>query len=402
LRALGVYIGTGPNPGEYTIDGQGPHLTEPADILDAGNSGTSLRLLSGLLASQPFVSVLTGDESLRSRPMRRIVDPLTLMGAQIMGRKEGSLAPLVIRGGSLKGIEHELPVASAQVKSCIMIAGLSADGPTVIRQPALSRDHTARMIQAMGAKIETHGLDLVVHPAELKAADITVPGDISSAAFWMVLGLCHTNSRILVHGVGLNPSRTGIIDALSAMGAGDSLQMLEPRNEGGELVADVLVTPAQLHGTEIGGDMMPRILDEIPVLALAACFANGDTVIRDAAELRIKESDRITTTVEELTRLGADIEAREDGMIIHGRGPGSGGLAGATCFSHGDHRLAMALAVAGLLVDGNTTVQGAEAASVSYPDFWEHSILGIRLCRSSLRSNQRQPPIRSRPIGRTS
>ena len=380
LQALGVVIEPGSGPGDYTIEsegkgdskggGKGPHLTEAEDILDAGNSGTSMRLLSGLLASQPFVSVLTGDESLRSRPMRRIVDPLKLMGAQIMGRKDDSLAPLVIRGGSLKGIEYDLPVASAQVKSCIMIAGLSADGPTVIHQPGLSRDHTERMITAMGAKVEIDGLDLVVHPAQLKAVDIAVPGDISSAAFWMVAGLCHPNSKILVRGVGLNPSRTGIIDALSAMGAGDGLRLVDERNEGGEPVSDVLVTPGQLHGTEIGGDMIPRILDEIPVLAVAACFAEGVTVIRDAAELRVKESDRIATTVKELSRLGADIEAREDGMIIHG----TGRLSGATCFSHGDHRLAMALAVAGLLCDGDTTVHGAEAASVSYPEFWEHLV----------------------------
>ncbi len=372
LQALGVVIEPGARPGEYTIDGQGPQLEEPEDILDAGNSGTSMRLLSGLMASQPFVSVLTGDQSLRSRPMRRIVDPLKLMGAEILGRRDDSLAPLVIRGGSLKGIEYDLPVASAQVKSCIMLAALSADGPTVIHQPAVSRDHTERMIAAMGANVETNGLDLVVHPARLKAVDIAVPGDISSAAFWMVAGLCHPNSKILVRGVGLNPSRTGIMDALSAMGAGDSLQMVEERNEGGEPVSDVLVTTAQLHGTEIGGDMIPRILDEIPVLAVAACFANGDTVIRDAAELRVKESDRIATTVEELSRLGADIETREDGMIIHGAGRGTGRLSGAPCFSHGDHRLAMALAVAGLLGDGGTTVHGAESASVSYPEFWEH------------------------------
>jgi 3-phosphoshikimate 1-carboxyvinyltransferase len=368
LQALGVIIEPAASPGEYTIDGRGPQLEEPEDILDAGNSGTSMRLLSGLLASQPFVSVLTGDQSLRSRPMRRIVDPLKLMGAEILGRRDDSLAPLVIRGGSLRGIEYELPVASAQVKSCIMLAGLSADSPTVIRQPALSRDHTERMVVAMGGSVETEGLDLVVNPARLTAVDIAVPGDISSAAFWMVAGLCHPNSKILVRGVGLNPSRTGIMDALSAMGAGDSLQWVDERNEGGEPVSDVLVTPAQLHGTEIGGEMIPRILDEIPILAVAACFADGDTVIRDAAELRVKESDRIATTVEELSRLGAKIEAREDGMIIHG----TGRLSGAPCFSHGDHRLAMALAVAGLLADGDTTVNGAESASVSYPEFWEH------------------------------
>ena len=367
LRALGVAIEPGDEPGVYTVVGGGGSLQEPDDILDAGNSGTSMRLLSGLLASQPFVSVLTGDQSLRSRPMGRVVDPLKAMGASIMGRRGDSLAPLVIRGGSLRGVEYNLPVASAQVKSCIMLAGLSAEGDTIIHQPSLSRDHTERMVAAMGASVETDGLDLTVHPARLKAVDIAVPGDISSAAFWMVAGLCHPGSRVLVRGVGLNPSRTGIIDALTAMGAGDGLRIVEERQEGGEPVSDLLITHAQLKGTEIGGDLIPRILDEIPVLAVAACFASGDTVIRDAAELRVKESDRIATTVEELGRLGASIEALEDGMVIHG----TGCLTGAPCHSHSDHRLAMALAVAGLAADGTTTVHGAEDASVSYPEFWD-------------------------------
>jgi 3-phosphoshikimate 1-carboxyvinyltransferase len=271
----------------------------------------------------------------------------------------------------LQGIEYDLPMASAQVKSAIMLAGLSAAGETVIHQPSLSRDHTERMVSAMGGKIEENGLDLIIHPGSLKAVDITVPGDISSAAFWMVAGLCHKNSRILVRGVGLNPSRTGIVDVLQAMGAGDSLQLVDQRTEGGEPVADILVTPAELHGIEIGGDMIPRMLDEVPILAVAACYASGDTVIRDAAELRVKETDRIATTVEELTRLGANIEAREDGMVIHGKGPGAGSLQGAECQSHGDHRLAMSMAVAGLLAGGETTVHGAADASVSYPEFWQ-------------------------------
>ena len=367
LRGMAVEIAAGDAPGEYTVHGRGPTLEEPSDILDAGNSGTSMRLLSGLLAAQPFLSVLTGDASLRSRPMRRIADPLQLMGAQVLGRQGGSLAPLVISGGTLRGIEYDLPVASAQVKSCIMLAGLTADGDTVIHQPALSRDHTERMVSAMGARVEEDGLELRLRPATLRAVDIAVPGDISSAAFWIVLGLCHPDSRVLVRGVGLNPSRTGIIDALQAMGAGDSLQLLDERTEGGEPVADVLVTTGELRGTEIGGDMIPRILDEVPILAVAACFADGETVIRDAAELRVKESDRIATTVAELSRLGAEIEAREDGMVIRG----TGRLTGAACQSHGDHRLAMAMAVCGLLADGETEVHGAADASVSYPGFWD-------------------------------
>ncbi len=367
LQAMGVSIEPAGAPGSYTVKGQGPELEESSDILDAGNSGTSMRLLSGVLASQSFVSVITGDGSLRSRPMQRIVQPLKQMGAQIMGRQNDSLAPLVIRGGGLRGIEYDLPMASAQVKSAIILAGLSAGGQTVIHQPALSRDHTERMVSAMGGKIEQDGLDLVIHPASLNAVDITVPGDISSAAFWMVAGLCHQNSHVLVRGVGLNPSRTGIVDVLQEMGAGDALQLLDQRTEGGEPVADILVTPAELRGIEIGGDLIPRMLDEVPILAVAACFATGDTVIRDAAELRVKETDRIATTVEELSRLGANIEAREDGMIIHG----TGRLNGAECQSHGDHRLAMSMAVAGLLAGGETTVHGAADASVSYPEFWQ-------------------------------
>ncbi|MCH8893836.1 MAG: 3-phosphoshikimate 1-carboxyvinyltransferase [Chloroflexi bacterium] len=368
LQAMGVSIEPAGASGSYTVKGRGPELEEPSDILDAGNSGTSMRLLSGILASQSFVSVITGDGSLRSRPMHRIVHPLKQMGAQIMGRQNDTLAPLVIRGGGLRGIEYDLPMASAQVKSAIILAGLSAVGQTVIRQPALSRDHTERMVSAMGGKIEADGLDLIIHPARLNAVDIAVPGDISSAAFWMVAGLCHQNSRILVRGVGLNPSRTGIVDVLQEMGAGDSLQLVDERTEGGEPVADILITPAELHGVEIGGDLIPRMLDELPILAVAACFATGDTVIRDAAELRVKETDRIAATVAELSRLGADIEAREDGMIIHG----TGRLDGADCQSYGDHRLAMSMAVAGLLANGETTVHGAADASVSYPEFWQH------------------------------
>ncbi|PKB78885.1 MAG: 3-phosphoshikimate 1-carboxyvinyltransferase [SAR202 cluster bacterium Io17-Chloro-G9] len=376
LQAMGVGIEAGDQAGTVTVHGTwqraGGGLREPEGILDAGNAGTSMRLLAGLLAGQPFTSVLTGDASLRTRPMGRIVQPLKQMGAQIMAREDDTLAPLTIRGGSLKGIEYTMPVASAQLKSCIMLAGLSADGETILHQPALSRDHTERMVTAMGGTVISDGLTLVVRPTDLDAVDIAIPGDISSAAFWLVAGLCHPNSRILVRGVGLNPSRTGILDALEAMGAGDSLQMVDERTEGGEPVADLLVTSAQLTGTEIQGDLIPRILDEIPILAVAACFAEGDTVIRDARELRVKESDRIATTVGELTRLGANLEEREDGMVIHGSGGGPGTLTGAQCESHLDHRLAMALGVAGLLAQGETTIGGAEDASISYPEFWEH------------------------------
>lgn len=368
MRALGADILADGQPGSVTINGTDSGFQEPTDVLDAGNSGTSMRLLCGLLASQEFTSVLTGDASLRSRPMGRVVEPLKEMGAHIMGRKGDTLAPLTLRGKGLKGIEYTMPVASAQVKSSIMLAGLSAQGDTVIHQPALSRDHTERMLSAMGVTVETQELTLKLRPGPLRCVDLAVPGDVSSAAFWLVAGLCHPNSRVLVTGVGLNPSRTGILEALQAMGAGESLRLKDERVVGGEPVADLMAQSCQLKGTEIGGDIIPRIIDELPVLAVAACFAEGITVIRDAAELRVKETDRIETTVSQLLRLGAKIEATEDGMVVHG----TGRLTGAACQSYGDHRLAMSLAVAGLLANGETAIQGTDAASVSYPSFWEH------------------------------
>ena len=368
LRAMGVSIDPVGEQGSFRVSGLGANLSEPADMLDAGNSGTSMRLLSGLLAGQDFLSVLSGDGSLRSRPMGRVVQPLQQMGAEIMGRNGNTLAPLAIRGGSLRSIEYEMPVASAQVKSCLMLAGLSAAGPTVLHQPALSRDHTERMMTAMGARVETDGLALTLHPTELQAVDVAVPGDISSAAFWMVAGLIHPNARVTITGVGLNPSRAGIIDALQMMGAGDALRLENERVEGGEPVADVVASSGSLKGIDLGGDIIPIMIDELPVLAVAACFAEGDTVIRDAAELRVKESDRIATTVSELTRLGGRLEPRDDGMVIHGVGR----LNGAAVESHDDHRIAMAMAVAGLAASGATVIHGAEDASVSYPTFWEH------------------------------
>ena len=368
LQAMGVTIEPLGEPGSVRVGGLGPQLQEPTDLLDAGNSGTSMRLLSGLLAGQDFLAVLTGDGSLRTRPMGRVVQPLQQMGASIMGRHSNTLAPLAIRGGTLRSIEYQMPVASAQVKSCLMLAGLSADGPTVLHQPALSRDHTERMMSAMGVRLDTNGLALTLHPAHLKSVDVAVPGDISSAAFWMVAGLIHPNAVVTIRGVGLNPSRAGIIDALQMMGAGDALKLENQRVEGGEPVADVVASSGSLKGIDIGGEIIPIMIDELPVLAVAACFAEGDTIIRDAAELRVKESDRIATTVSELTRMGASIEAREDGMVIHG----TGRLNGAEVESHRDHRLAMSLAIAGLAASGDTTIHGAEDASVSYPNFWEH------------------------------
>ena len=366
LRSLGVEITAGENEGSWVVQGLSGELTEPKDVLDAGNSGTSMRLLSGLLSGQPFLSVLSGDDSLRSRPMGRVIEPLKLMGAGIAGRANDTLAPLAIRGGSLKGIEYTMPVASAQVKSSVILAGLAAEGRTVLRQPARSRDHTERMVSAMEGRIRIDGLTLEMEPGPLAAVDVRVPGDISSAAFWIVAALCHPNARVNVSGVGVNPTRAGILTALETMGA--RITRRNPRTEGGEPVADLLVESSELTCIDVGGDMVPLIIDELPVLAVAACFASGTTNVRDAQELRVKESDRISTTVKELSALGARIEERPDGMVVEG----TGCLAGSAVQSHGDHRLAMALAVAGLVSQGDTIVEGAEAADVSYPQFWDH------------------------------
>ena len=366
LKSLGVRIGPGDGEGAFLVHGSQGQLEEPGDVLDAGNSGTSMRLLLGVLAGQPFLSVLTGDGSLRSRPMDRIVQPLRLMGAHVLGRHNDSLAPLVVRGGSLRGIEYTMPVSSAQVKSSIMLAGLFAQGDTVLHQPALSRDHTERMVCAMGGVVKCDGRSLLLRPGELAAVDVSVPGDISAAAFWIVAGLCHPDARIRIKGVGVNPTRAGILEALESMGAHISQEA--PRLEGGEPVADLVVESSDLKATEVGGELIVRMIDELPVLAVAACFARGSTVIRDAQELRVKESDRILTTVKELSRLGARIRELPDGMVIDG----TGRLAGGRGHSHGDHRLAMALGVAGLLSDGETAVDGAQAAGISYPQFWQH------------------------------
>lgn len=350
----------------FEVQGKGPQgLREPLSVLNAGNSGTAMRLVSGLLAAQPFFSVISGDRSLRSRPMSRIVEPLTRMGAQIFGRGENSLAPLAFRGGSLKGIQYALPVASAQVKSSLLIAGLYAEGQTAILQPAASRDHTERMLRSMGADVEVQGLRVAIHRSELSPVDITVPGDISAAAFWIIAACCHPNARVRIQRVGINPTRAGVLDVLRSMGA--RVRAENVSEEGGEPVADLVAESSDLAATEVRGDIIPRVIDELPVLALAACFARGTTVISDAAELRVKESDRISATAKVLSSLGASIEELPDGMIIRGVGH----LTGGACRSYGDHRIAMLLAVAGLLARGETTIDGAEAANVSYPGFWD-------------------------------
>ena len=361
LRGLGAEIeGKGTS---FTV--RGGDLSEPADVLNTGNSGTTTRLMAGVLAGQPFLSIMTGDRSIRSRPMGRIVEPLRMMGAQVDGRDGGKLAPLTFRGGALHGIEYRMPVASAQLKSCLLLAGLFASGETVLRQPALSRDHTELMFRAMGADVIEDGLTVSVRAAKLKAIDVIVPADMSSAAYWLVAAVCHPDAEVKVVGVGANPTRTGILDALHAMGA--DVKVVNERTEGGENVADLVARSSDLTAGEFGGDLIPRMIDEVPVLALAACFARGTTVIRDAEELRVKESDRIAAIAHELSKMGGKVEELKDGLRI----TGGRSLKGASVRSYGDHRIAMTLGVAGLLATGKTTVANSETASISYPSFWD-------------------------------
>jgi len=360
------------------VHGRGLHgLHEPDDVLNCAGSATTMRLLSGILAGQPFHSVLTGNASLCSRPMARIVQPLRQMGATILGRKDDRLPPLSIRGGQLRGIDYALPVASAQVKSAILLAGLYAESPTTVHEPGPARDHTERMLRAQGAKIRVQGNSITLVPSGgLKAMDVAIPGDISSAAFLIAAACLVPRSEIVIEGVGVNPTRTGFLEALRTMGADI---VVENRREGdGEPVADIVVRASPgfnpgLRGVEVGGELVPRMIDEFPILAVAATQAEGETVVRDAAELRIKESDRIAAIVAELRKMGAQIEERPDGFVVEG--PTS--LRGAHVDSHGDHRLAMSLIVAGLLAEGETVVEGTECIEDSFPGFEETlTILG--------------------------
>ena len=367
VRALGVRIDE-PQPGVLIVRGHGRSaLAEPDDVLDCGNSGTTMRLLAGMLAGLPMLAVLSGDDSLRQRPMARIVRPLTALGADVSGRADGTLPPLVVRGGPLRGgTTVETPVASAQVKSALLLAGLAADGPTTVVEPSRSRDHTERMLGAMGAGIEVEGATVTITPpaGDLSAIDVTVPGDISTAAPWLVAATLHPDAELLLTGVGVNPTRTGLIDVLRAMGA--DIESLEQRTSGGEPVADLRVRSAALHGVEVSGELVPRAIDELPLVALAGALAEGETVIREAQELRVKESDRVATTAAMLRAFGVEIAERRDGMVVQGGARLRAGAVG----SSGDHRLAMLAAVAGLLAEGETVVGGAEAVQVSYPDFW--------------------------------
>ena len=367
FRALGAEISE-LNTELVKVQGIGlGNFQEPIDVLDAGNSGTTMRLMLGLLASHPgrFYTV-TGDSSLRSRPMSRVVKPLQQMGAQIWGRKNNTLAPLAIQGQALQAIHYHSPIASAQVKSCILLAGLNTEGKTIVTEPALSRDHSERMLRAYGAELsidaDTNSVT-ITGGAKLYGQTVIVPGDISSAAFWLVAGAIVPGSDLVVENVGVNPTRTGILEALAMMGA--NIQLENQREVAGEPVADIRVRSGGLKSCTIAGDLIPRLIDEIPILAVAAAFAKGTTIIRDAQELRVKESDRITVMAQQLNKMGAKITELPDGMEIIGGTP----LVGTEVDSYTDHRIAMSLAIAALNATGTTTIHRAEAAAISYPNF---------------------------------
>jgi 3-phosphoshikimate 1-carboxyvinyltransferase len=366
VQALGAEV-TRKGPGHYRIAGAGlGGLSEPADVIDCGNSGTTARLLCGVLAGQPFWTLMTGDASMRRRPMGRIAEPLRKMGATLVGRAEGTRLPLAIRGTATpKAIEYATPVASAQIKSAVLLAGLGADGPVTVIEPAPSRDHSERILRRFGAHVTTAERTVTLTPGPLRATTVIVPGDISSAAFLLVAGAIVGDSRVTLHRVGVNPTRTGILDVLDAMGA--RIASGAAADEG-EPTASLTVTGGALRATEIGGArLIPRLIDEVPILAVAAAVAAGVTVVRDATELRVKESDRIAAIGRELGKMGARIEERPDGMTI----TGGHRLHGAAVNSGGDHRMAMALAVAALIAQGETVIDDADCVNTSFPQFTE-------------------------------
>ncbi|MGN0152707.1 MAG: 3-phosphoshikimate 1-carboxyvinyltransferase [Wujia sp.] len=367
FRKMGVEIeNPGSADGTVVIRGRGLHgLCAPEDTLDVGNSGTTTRLMSGILAAQDFVSRVDGDASIRKRPMGRIITPLSMMGADIRSEQGNGCAPLIIHGTGLHGIHYDSPVASAQVKSAILLAGLFADGETSVTEPAVSRNHTELMFREFGVDIVTEGKTATVKPAEeLYARQVYVPGDISSAAYFIVAGLITPHSEITIKNVGVNPTRDGILRVCEMMGADMTVEMHPGRT--GEPTADVTVRTSSLHGCTIAGDIIPTLIDEIPAIAVLACFAEGDTIIRDAQELKVKESNRIDVMVDNLKRMGADITATEDGMII----TGGKQLHGAVIDSKLDHRVAMSFAVAAMNAEGETEIEGSECVDISYPDFY--------------------------------
>lgn len=339
---------------------------EPTDILYTGNSGTTTRLMLGLLAGSTVHTVLNGDESIAKRPMKRVINPLREMGSKITGRMDGQFTPLAIQGTKLKAIDYTMPVASAQVKSAILLAGINAEGTTIIREKEVSRDHTERMLRQFGAEITSEdGIVSLQGGQQLTATHIEVPGDISSAAFFLVAGAISKNSEITLENVGLNPTRTGIIDVLQEMNAKMSIEIND--DSAAEPVGTITIYTSELQGTTIGGDVIPRLIDEIPIIALLATQATGQTVIKDAEELKVKETDRITAVVDELKKLGADIVATDDGMIINGPTP----LTGSTIRTYGDHRIGMMGAIAALITEGAIELDDPDCIAVSYPTFFE-------------------------------
>ncbi len=365
-RALGVEIDErGP---DIVIRGRGLRgIREPADVIDCGNSGTTMRLLAGVLSGNPFFSVLTGDDSLRRRPMARIIKPLRAMGAQILAREEDRFPPMAIKGGSLHSIRYAMPVASAQVKSALILAGLYASGTTEIWEPVQSRDHTERMLAAFGADIKVKGLRIcVTGDREMQGIDISVPGDFSSAAFFVVGALLIPNADITITGVGINPTRTGLLEVLREMGA--KIEMSRAREVSGEPVADIhCAGRAALKAVSVTKEKIPSLIDEFPILCVAATQAEGMTIIRGAEELRVKESDRIRCMATELRKMGAAVEEFPDGLSISG----GAALRGSVIESHGDHRVAMAMAIAGLIAEGTTTINGVSSVNISFPGFFQ-------------------------------
>lgn len=365
FRKLGIEIEN--TPEEILIHGKGLHgLCAPSEVLDAGNSGTTTRLISGILAAQNFAVTLTGDESICKRPMKRIITPLSMMGAKIASKNSNDCAPLLIEGTTLTGIHYNSPVASAQVKSSVLLAGLYAQGQTSVTEPFLSRNHTELMLRAFGADIKSAGTTATILPdPSLEAIEINVPGDISSAAYFIAAGLLVPNSEVLIKNVGINPTRDGILKVALKMGG--NITVLNERTDGGELTADLLVKSSSLHGITIEGEIIPTLIDEIPVIAVMAAAAEGKTIIKDAAELKVKESDRIAIVTENLLHMGCDITPTDDGMIIIGGKP----LHGGNLNSYLDHRIAMSFAIAALIAEGETHMKDAECVNISYPTFYD-------------------------------
>ncbi|MCI9487929.1 MAG: 3-phosphoshikimate 1-carboxyvinyltransferase [Lachnospiraceae bacterium] len=367
FRAMGISIENHADQNQVLIHGRGLHgLTAPGSVLDCGNSGTTTRLISGILAAQPFASELTGDASIRKRPMGRIITPLTAMGADISSINGNGCAPLRIRGQRLTGIHYQSPVASAQVKSSVLLAGLYADGTTTVTEPYLSRNHTERMLEGFGAKMTCDGTSAsLTPPKELFAQEFAVPGDISSAAYFITAAALIPGSELLIRNVGVNPTRDGILRVYRDMGA--DISLLNERTVSGEPVADLLIRGSLLHGTAIGGSVIPALIDELPIIAVATCFAEGETVISDATELKVKESNRIAVMTEGLSAMGADVTETEDGMIIRGGRP----LKAAVIDSCLDHRIAMSFTIAGLLCGEMPDIRGGDCVRISYPSFYK-------------------------------